>query len=48
MKERVGFSPDGGDAAALTFAEPVSSRATQAMQDRKLEEYYAQHAGAYP
>ncbi len=23
IKERVGFSPDGGDAAALTFAYPV-------------------------
>ncbi len=23
IKERVGFSPDGGDAAALTFAFPV-------------------------
>ncbi len=25
IRERLGFSPDGGDAAALTFAEPVSS-----------------------
>ena len=26
ISERVGFSPDGGDAAGLTFAAPVSSR----------------------
>ncbi len=26
IKERLGFSPDGGDAAALTFAFPVSAR----------------------
>ena len=38
IKERMGFSPDGGDAAALTFAEPVSSFANNAMWDRKLEE----------
>ena len=25
IRERLGFSPDGGDAKALTFAEPVSS-----------------------
>ncbi len=25
IKERLGFSPDGGDAAALTFAFPVSA-----------------------
>ena len=33
---------------ARGLAEPVSSRATQAMWDRKLEEFYEQHAGAYP
>ena len=48
IKERLGLSPDSGDAAALTFAEPVSSFANQAMWDRKLEEFYAQHANAYP
>ena len=40
IKERLGFSPDGGDAAALTFAEPVSSFANKAKWDRKIQEHY--------
>lgn len=35
IRERVGFSPDGGDALALTFAEPVSQIARR--RDRQRE-----------
>lgn len=34
IKERLGFSPDAGDAAALTFAEPVVKAASKAIGGR--------------
>ncbi len=43
IKKRVGFSPDGGDAAGLTFAEPVLPTARRGRRPTRANSGYSPH-----